>query len=120
MTGIPEVEDDSGIPEKVMEVLEKLANLDFLNFLLVLFRSKIKVLRKTSDLRNYSWLQDIYVNSDLTFAERSERKRLQTKPDMLKKQYPNAEISLRRGKLLLNSDLIDDADPQRLEPASCR
>lgn len=54
-------------------------------------------------MRIDSRFRDINVNSDLTFTERSERKRLRTKVDMLKKQYPNAEISLRRGKLLLNS-----------------
>lgn len=132
LTGIPESDGEDDIPAKAVEVLEilgckrsdavyhsrvgksqggkpRLLKLSFRSF-----QDRMNALRKSRELRNDHRFRDVYVNADLTFAERSERKRLRAKADKLKGQHPNDEITLRKGELLIDSVTVDSAEPHRL------
>lgn len=132
ISGIPEEDDEDEVPAKAEEVLEKLdcstcevvqhsrvgrAQNDGPRLLKLSFRSlrdKIRAVRNASRLRRDKNFLGIYVNPDYTVVERKERKRLRDESIALKKEHPNSEVVLRRGKLLLNGNLVGVAHPHRL------
>lgn len=131
LSGIPEDSEEEDIPELAQAALGKLrcSEDDVLThsrvgksqgnksrLLKMSFRSvddKYKAVRNAPNLRNDAKFQNVYVNPDRTFAERCERKRLWQKSFALKKENPAAKIDLRRGKLLVNGEVLDSAEPHR-------
>ena len=132
ISGIKEDEDEDELPTGVHEVLEKLdcaggeivqhsrvgkSQNNKPRLLKISFRflhDKIKAVRNASNLRADARFQGVYVNSDFTFAERQERKRLRDKSVKLKNENPAAEVLLRRGNLLVDGDIVDVVSPHRL------
>ena len=73
----------------------------------------MKVIRNARNLRDNHRFHGVFVNPDLTFAERHERKRLRDKANELKSENPDDVVLLRRGNLLVtcNSISVDCAAP---------
>jgi len=131
IAGIPEDEDEDELTTKAKDVIEKLdCSVDEIEFsrigkatdnrprlLKVTFtslREKLEAVRKASRLRNDETFRGIYVNSDLTFVERKENKRLRDECASSKRENLNADVVLRRGKLYINDKLVDIAAPHHL------
>ena len=74
---------------------------------------KTKVVRNCRRLRNDSEYNGIYVNPDLTYAERHERRRLHTVMDNLKRQNINSNVSINKGVLYQDGLEVDRALPHR-------
>ncbi len=132
ISGVPEVEDESVIPSVARNVLKKLdcSNCEIrhhsrvgksqnskprlLKISFRFLRDKAKATRNASHLREDASFRGVYVNSDLTFCERRERRRLRDAMDEIRKEKPAAEIVLRRGELLVDGVTVDSALPHRL------
>ena len=132
LSGIAEDMDESAMPPKAKDVLDKLdcsrceivqhsrvgkSQNNKPRLLKISFRflhDKIKATRNASCLRGDARFQGVYVNSDLTFCERQERKRLRNELTKRKNENPAADIFLRRDKLLVDDVVMDSAEPHRL------
>jgi len=131
VSGIPEDEDGTEMPLIARNILEKLgSSVDNISHFLRVGKEqngrprllkislhsaceRIKILKNARLLRLDSQYEGIYVNSDLTFGERQERKRLREKSLQIEKENPTAEIILRRGKLVVDGTVVDFISPHR-------
>lgn len=74
-------------------------------------KDKIKVVRNCRRLRNDPKFNGVYINSDLTLAERKERKRLRIAMDRLKADDVTANVRISKGVLYHNETEVDRALP---------
>ena len=68
-------------------------------------------LRKSKLLRNSPQFDQVFVDSDKCFLDRKEHERLRKRMKLLRNECPDKSVRLFRGKLLVNDDEVDNAEP---------
>ena len=74
---------------------------------------RIKAVKNAKLLREDSRFKGVFVNPDLTFAERLEQKRLRDKAREIRTLDSRARVILRHGKLIVGDDVVDVSVPHR-------
>ena len=69
------------------------------------------LLSNARSLRKYPVFHGVYVEADRCFLDRQESARLRHKAKTLRSDFPDSEVRLTRGRLLLNGEEIDREDP---------
>lgn len=133
ISGIPEkAENEVEIPEKAKEVLRTLdcyesvivhhgrvgkSNNGKPRLLKITFRylsDKVKAVRNAKRLRDDANFHGVFLNSDQTFAERREHKRLRDLASQMRIKNPDDDVFLHRGNLTVNGTIVESATPHRL------
>lgn len=71
------------------------------------------VLKKCKLLRGRPEFTDVYIDSDKCFLDRRENDRLRKKVKLLRSENPNKQVRLFKGKILVDGDEVDHAEPLR-------
>lgn len=62
-------------------------------------------------LRNNPVFQGVYVGADRCYLDRQESARLRLRAKSMRSEFPNSEVRLTKGKLMLDGTVVDKEDP---------